>query len=365
MTERSCHHLQTHRPCSLLLALMLAASAACENAPAGPVDEIPVDSPKALLRGVALSPAGFPTDYSQLPAFFDEVASFGHSAVLWNGAWRDDVINGTDAGTIPAAARLVAESSQNGSRFTPVAVIGWRSGPTLFLRVPGNDTNDWSNAEARAAFRAMVSDYASTFKPTLLFLGNESDFYAEQDPVDYVRWIAAYNEAYDAIKAVSPNTHVGPVFNVEHMMGWGAFSGWTTPHTEAFTLHDRSRLDVVGLTVYPYLGRTAPAEVPANYLDPVHALIGDLPIAITETGWPAAAPTGPVAWDVGETQQTAFLNRLAIMLAGRDVALVNWLFLHPMADGPPDALATFGTVSLRGPGGAKRPVYDAFVAFGG
>ena len=319
--------------------------------------------PPTLLRGVSLSPSGFPADFSHLNDFFNEVAGFGRGAVMWNGAWRDDAVNGTDAGTLPAGAGLVADAAQGGTRFAPVAVFGWRSGQTLFIRVPANQTNDWSNTAARTAFATVVRTFAATYHPKLLFLGNESDFYAEQNAADYVRWVAAYNDAYDAIKAASPETRVGPIFSVEHMMGWGAFSGWTTPHTEAFTLHDRSRIDVVGLTLYPYLGRAAAADVPANYLDPVFALLGNIPIAITETGWPASAGT-PVAWQPGDSQQTTYLGRLSTMIQGHSALLVNWLFLYPLSAGSPDALTTFGTVSLRDQAGNKRAVYDAFLGLG-
>lgn len=339
-----------------LLAVLVAN---CSADPTSPVDL----GPSGLTRGVALSPAGFPADYSQINTFFDEVAGMGRGAVMWNGAWRDDAEHGSDAGTVPLAATAINTASLNGTRFAPVAVFGWRSEQTLFIKVPANQTNDWSNTAARMAFRTMVRDYAAAHRPALLFLGNESDFYVEQNPADYARWVTTYNEAYDAIKAASPGTKVGPVFNVEHMMGWGTFSGWTTPHHEAWTLHDAGRVDVVGLTVYPYLGIASPAQVPVTYLDPVLAMIGSKPIAITETGWPAEAATA-VAWQPGENQQVEYLNRLDAMLRNRSVLLVNWLFLYPMSAGSPDVLATFGSVSLRRASGGKRPVHDAFVSFG-
>lgn len=347
-----------------VIPIVTVALVACGgDGPTDPNGNPPDENP-GLTRGVALSPAGFPADYSQVNAFLDEVAGFGRGAVMWNGAWRDDVIAGTDAGTVPLAARLIAENSASGTRFAPIAVFGWRSGQTLFVKVPSNATNDWSNLEARASFRDAVRSYAATHHPALLFLGNESDFYAEQDPVGYQHWVATYNEAYDAIKAASPLTKVGPVFNVEHMMGLGTFSGWTTPHTNAWTMHDASRVDVVGLTLYPYLGLAAPADVPATYLNAVFALIGNKPIAVTETGWPANSSGTQVAWQTGEAQQVAYLNRLGQMLASRPVLLVNWLFLHPMSGGDASTMATFGAVSLRSASGAKRPVYDAFLAFG-
>lgn len=360
---------------TLLLALLLTASCGVVETTVAPRPDPEAEAPAeetepttgtpaaGLLRGVGLSPAGFPDDFSALEAFFDEVAGWGRGAAMWNGAWRDDATAGTDAGEIPVAAALVAGRAEGGARFAPIAVFGWRSGDTPLIRVPADDTNDWRNTAAAAAFRDAVAAYAEAYRPALVFLGNESDFYWALDPDDYQRWIAVYDDAYDAIKAASPDTLVGPVFNVEHLMGWGTYSGWTSPQTEAFTLHDRTRIDVVGLTVYPYLGHAAPADVAVDYLAPVFDLVGDLPVAITETGWPAEAPAGPVAWQPGEAEQVAYLTRLGEMLAGRDVRLVNWLFLHPMASGSPEVLATFGTVSLRDAAGAPRPIYEAFVAF--
>jgi len=345
-------------------ALTLALAACGSEGGTDPGDDDPIDPPDGLLRGVALSPDGFPDDFSQVEAFFQEVGGWDRSTVMWNGPWRDDLVDGTDAGTVPAAAQLVANGSQEGQRFTPVFVFGWRSEEQLFIRVPTNPVNDWRNLDAREIFAQMLADFATARTPSHIFLGNESDFYVEQDPVDYARWIDAYDEAYDAIKAVSPGTRVGPVFNVEHMLGRGAFSGWNEPFTEAFTLHDPERVDVVGLTVYPYLGTADPADVPADYLDGIFDLIGERPIAITETGWPAGAPGGPVPWAPGTAEQVTWLERLEAMLDGRDVDFVQWLFLHPLASGSPDVLSTFGTVSLRDNAGATRPVYDPFVAFG-
>ncbi|MDX1601331.1 MAG: hypothetical protein R3191_07455, partial [Anaerolineales bacterium] len=160
-------------------------------------------------RGVNMSPAGFPNDYSQLPAFYDEVASIPDAAVQWNGAWREDVASGTDAGQPPQPAiGLLTEARSHG--LLPVVVFGWRSGSNLYLRVPGNSTNNWSNADACQLYAQMLADIARQHQPPYILLGNENDFYFEQAPDDYENWIAAYGEAYSAIKRASPDTRVGP-----------------------------------------------------------------------------------------------------------------------------------------------------------
>ena len=71
-----------------------------------------------------------------------------------------------------------------------------------------------------------------------------------------------------------------------------------------------------------------------------------------------------MAWEPGEDEQVAYAAKLAEMIEGRDVPLVNWLFLYPPSGiTDPEILRTFATVSVRDDGGAKRPVYDVWADF--
>jgi hypothetical protein len=320
---------------SILMASMLAATT------------VP---PPAVVKGFGLSPRGFPLDYSQLPAFYAEVASMPGGGAMWNGLWRDEV-----AGAIPVAARAVLESSAT-YRYTPVVVFGWRSGT---VTVPAS----WSDSEARALFMGMLRDFATAYQPPFVFLGNENDFHYERNPTDYATWIAVYNAAYDAIKAASPSTTVGPVFSYEHLAGSGALNGWTTSFWPALEMHDMTRVDVVGITVYPFLNFATASSVPAGYLDPLLTRIGSKPIAITETGWPAEDHLN-APWEASESAQVTYLSRLAAMLRGRRVRMVNHLFLHAMQNpgGSPFEWKFAGSISLRDASGSPRPAYDAWLA---
>ena len=219
--------LPSRRVLCPLPLLVLALLAGCSDGT--PTDEDPddPDPPVELVRGFSLSPEGFPADFSRLGAFFDEVGSLGRGTVMFNGLWRDDPAGNGTSGTVPAGATLVA-SEADGHDYTPVSVFGWRSGETLFLRMPDDPTNDWTNVSARDAFIDMVTAYAAQWEPRYVFLGNETDFYFEQEPGLYRFWVDAYRQMYVAIKDASPNTLVGTVFNVEHMTGRGALVGWTS-----------------------------------------------------------------------------------------------------------------------------------------
>lgn len=321
-------------------------------------------SPPAALKGFGISPLGFPLDYSKTTGFFAEVGGMKNGAVLWNAAWRDDVVNGTDSGTIPAGT-VSLEQAASTYHFTPLFVFGWRSGNVLYLNVPSNPVNNWTNTDAQALFRSMLVQFASAYKPPYLFLGNENDSYYEQDPADYANWIKFYNSAYDAIKSVSPQTMVGPVFNYEHLSGSGVLNGWTQPTWQALDEHDLTRVDIVGITLYPWLNYASADAVPANYLDPLLSHIGSKPIAVTETGWPAENLGGlNPPWETSETAQVTYLSKLSAMLSGKNVKLVDWLFLNPMVDpgGSPVSWELFGSVSVRNSTGGKRAVYDPWIS---
>lgn len=348
---------------SLILAALLAVPG-CSSDGGGPADPPPPDpDPEApVLKGLGLSPLGFPVSFDRLLDFFAEVDGIPDAGVLWNGSWRDDVEGGTDAGQIPEAAQVVA---LQGSR-DDIFVFGWRTEEGPRIRVPDDARNDWTNETAIARFQSMIESFASTYRPRYLFLGNESDFYFEEDPVDYARWIAVYDDTYDLVKSVSPDTHVGPVFNFEHMAGSGGLNGWTDTHWGALDAHSLAKVDIVGLTVYPWFEHATAAAVPATYLAPLFQRIGDTPIAITETGWPAENIDGlnPL-WETSEQAQVTFMGRLDAMISDREVEVLNWLFLNGMVDpgGSPIAYRLFGSVSLRNANGQKRAIYDPWVAF--
>lgn len=318
-----------------------------------------------IIKGFGLSPLGFPLDYSKLADFYTEVGGMTNGAVLWNGSWRDDLVNGTDAGTIPAAS-LALKQAASTYKFQPIFVFGWRSGATLYLKVPADSTNNWSNTAARNLFKNMLVNFAATYQPPFIFLGNENDSYYEQDPTDYQNWISFYNSAYDGIKASSPNTLVGPVFNFEHLAGSGALNGWTASYWPALESHDLTKIDIVGVTLYPWLNYASAESVPSTYLDPLFSRIGSKPVAITETGWPGENPNGfNPPWETSETAQATYLSKLYNMIKSKNVKLVNWLFLYPMADpgGSPTAWKEFGSISIKNGSGNKRTVYDLWLSF--
>ncbi|UYN88964.1 MAG: hypothetical protein KIT08_07650 [Anaerolineales bacterium] len=315
----------------------------------------------AVLKGYGISPLGFPADFSQYPQFLEEVASLPNGAVMFNGAWRDSI---DSSGQPPqAAAGLMLAAAQYG--FTPIIVFGWRSSNAqLHLDLPSDPTNNWSNPGARSLFIEMLAGFATQHQPPYIFLGNESDDYFIAQPKDYLRWIEVYNQAYDAIKAASPGTQVGPIFQYERMAGLGVLNGWSEPHWGALDAHDMTKVDILGITLYPWFSASTPAEIPDGYLAPLLQRTGATPIAVTETGWPADTLGLQTPWEASPQVQVRYVEALARITSCAEIRILNWLFINPI-NALPDSLEVqlFGSISLRDADGEKRPVYDAWLNF--
>lgn len=314
-------------------------------------------------HGFGFSPRGFPNTYNRTVEFFEDMENLQDAAVMWNGSWRDDAINGEDAGTVPAGAELIQSSSFQYC-YVPVPVFGWRNGETNLIQIPSSMINDWTNIAAREKFINMLVTFVNEYRPPYIFLGNENDFYFESNPSDYTNWIIAYNLMYNAIKQVSQETLVGPVFNFEHISGNGQLNAWTQTFWQALDAHDMNKVDVVGVSVYPFFNFEDPADIPNNYLQPLLSRVGSRPVVITETGWPAwnLGNLNP-QWSTTEENQVTYVSRLQAFTSGENIPVMNWLYYNGLNDdgSSSEAWKIFGSVSIRNRQGINYQVYPFWV----
>lgn len=347
-------------------ALFLATLACGQAVPvATPTSEISEPEAGAVVKGYGISPQGFPADYSRFPDFLAEVGGLPNSGVMFNGAWREDVVGGGDAGEIPPTAITIVEQA-SAFGYTPIIVFGWRSDDgSLHIRIPANSIDDWSNEDAKSLFEEMLIEFAGTYHPPYLFLGNESDAYFTSNPEDYARWVEFYNRAYDTVKSVSSETMVGPIFQYERISGQGNFNQWTTPQWGALDLHDLSKVDIVGITVYPWISVATPEAIPDNYFEPLIEHVGDKPVAITETGWPGAGLGLETAWETSPEAQLRYVDALNRILDDVNLKILNWLHYYQMSQPEGDQLfwQAYSSISLKDTEGNKRLFYDAWVSF--
>ncbi|MFH0895160.1 MAG: T9SS type A sorting domain-containing protein [Bacteroidota bacterium] len=312
--------------------------------------------------GYGFSPKGHPLDYSLMSDFLDEVAgTCDGGVVLANGSWRESF---SSSGLIPGFQRTISLLQPAPYAYTDMLVFGWGSPTTpytLYLDVPGNATNNWTNNTARTLFLQMLTHAADSLQPAYLFIGNEISFYWAQDSTDYLNWVDFYYDAYDSIKVHSPSTQIGTVFNYEHLSGKGVQIGWNTPYWNSLLAFDTSKIDILGLTVYPFFSYPTANDIPTNYLDPVFSIMGNKPIAITETGWPSDSLLAN--WYCSPQQQVDYVNKLFTLIDGHNVDVVNWLFLYYLMDTSTDENKLCASISMHDSMGNAQPALPVWLSY--
>ncbi len=116
---------------------------------------------------------------------------------------------------------------------------------------------------------------ARDFQPEYFSLGNEVNDYFYAHPDDLDSYLSLYDEAYAAIKKVSPNTKVFVVFSYEHLIENNQF--------DLLAKFD-NRVGLVGLTIYPWENFSSPGDMPADYYTRLDNYTSK-PIAFTEVGF--------------------------------------------------------------------------------
>jgi len=171
-----------------------------------------------------------------------------------------------------------------------------------------------------------------------LALGVEVNRYWEKSPEGFDDFLSVYSKTYDEIKQVSPDTNVFSIFQFEYMKG---LSG----HEEHTALIGRfgNKLDLVGITTYPFLEFESPEQIPDDYFFVTQQIL------ITETGWPSQ----PVADIIGsEETQEQYVKKLFEILPDNTKGVI-WSFPHDIGiEYPP-----FEHVSLKTSDGEEKMAY--------
>jgi hypothetical protein len=151
------------------------------------------------------------------------------------------------------------------------------------------------------------------------------------------------------------------------MSGNGDLNGWTETSWGALEAHSFDKVDIVGITFYPWLGVESPNDIPQDYLNPLIERIGDTPIAITETGWPADSLGASFLWESSPEAQVEYLSVLQERIKGIDIQMINWLYLYPIQPQPtgePSIIfQLFGSLALYDRDGNPLPIKDLWVKF--
>lgn len=295
-----------------------------------------------LLKGVSLSPRSFSSE--DFTTFFTEAQEAG-DAVMWAGDWNE--LSNAESGGPVVVTTLSSQYD-----YVPVIEAQFFTQSTGQLIRPLDEANKQAYKDAAVAF-------AEKYHPQYLGLGIEVNILYEKSPSDFDSFVSLYDETYDAVKAVSPNTKIFTVFQLEKMKGLngGLFGGTNNPDNSEWQLLERfPKSDLVAFTTYPNLIYASPGDIPDNYYSEI-ATHTQKPIAFTEIGWHSAA--SPAGWESSEEEQAEFVTRFFELTAGLNKELAIWSFMYD-----PDTSEPFNSMGLRCSDGTARPAWDAWVRAG-
>ncbi len=317
----------------LLAVISLVLASGCVQE--GGKEVIPsADGHTGPLKGVSVSPRSF--EGSDFTDFLENVKQT-QDVLLWAGDWNE-----LQEKKAPYTFSELASQYD----YIPVIEVGPYIQDSGDLFRPLNETNRQIYLDSTIAF---VKEY----KPKYFGMGVETDIFAEKNPGAFEEFVPFYNEVYDAIKEVSPNTKVFTVFQLENMEGlsmWGM--GENEPH---WGLMDRFKTDIAAFTTYPGIFYRDPSDIPEDHYTQIMSHTSK-PIAFTEIGWHSAA--SPEGWESSDAEQAQFIRVFLNRTKGMDVEMMVWTFMYDSAD----TFEPFNTMGLIDSGGMKKPAWDEWVS---
>ena len=289
----------------------------------------------ATLKGVSLSPRSF--QQADFTDFFQKAKQAGE-VVSWAGDWNE--LSNTQNGSPTVVASLASTYG-----YIPLIEAQFFTQSSGALLRPLDENTRRSYKDSAVAF-------AQRYQPKYLALGIEVNILYEKSPSDFDAFVQFYSEVNDAIKAVSPDTKVFTIFQLEKMKGLngGLFGGTNDSSKAEWSLLDRfPKADIIAFTTYPGLIYGNPAEIPAEYYSEIKSHTSK-PLAFTEIGWHSAV--SPAGWESSEAEQAEFVAAFFQLTRDLDSELAIWSFMYD-----PQTFEPFDSMGLRHADGTARPAW--------
>jgi hypothetical protein len=228
---------------------------------------------------------------------------------MWAGDWLELVNEG-------APATITGLADQYG--YIPIIEVGHYTQQTGALLRPLNEENRQLYLEGTLAF-------ITKHEPSYFGMGVEVNVFAEKNPEAFEVYLPFYNELYDRIKEISPQTKVFTVFQLEKMKG---LTMWeieeSQPHWEMIDLFSS---DLVAFTTYPGLFYRDVDDIPEDHYQEIPTYTSK-PIAFTEIGW--HSDPSPAGWEGSQEEQAAFIQRFFDLTSELDLEIAVWSFMYDL-----------------------------------
>ncbi len=275
-----------------------------------------------LLKGVSVSPKSFSGD--DFVNFLEKVKET-QDVLLWAGDWIE---------IHEEKAPITFSELASQYDYIPIIEVGHYIQESGELFRPFNEEN-------KQIYLDSTIEFVKEFKPKYFGMGVEINIFAEKNPDAFKEFVPFYNNVYDAIKEVSPDTKVFTVFQLEKMKG---LKMWEIEESEPhWEMIDRFKTDIVAFTTYPGIFYKDVSDIPENHYTEIKTHTTK-PIAFTEIGWHSAA--SPTGWESSEEEQAEFIKTFYALTKDLNVEIAVWSFMYDFSIFEP--FNSMGLISIEG-----------------
>jgi Glycosyl hydrolase family 53 len=306
-----------------------------------PAPSTSTSGPNQRLKGFSFSPKT--TAAADMASFYTKAKEAGNT-VTWAGDWAQL----STPGSGPYGVTETAKSSS----LTAIAI------PTTHTRSGGKSSAVRPlTASQIEIYQAGIVQYAAKYKPVYLGMGIEINWIYEELPQDFQSFTNLFSQSYDAIKAVSPDTKIFTVLQLERTKGLkGGLYGGTndTAKGEWAILESFPKADVIAFTTYPGIIYKTPAEIPTDFYSEISRHTTK-PVIFTEMGWSSSSQVKGYEGSVDKQDQ--FIKLFYDQTKSLNPQVVIWSFLYDQA--LPEPLVGTGLVTAAG---VEKKGWATFVA---
>ncbi len=300
----------------MLFVILIAVVTGCSLQ----IDYSPADNPVLPARGYFKGSLPMPAVGQDFEECYIEFAKHGDFAPAWgrpspfydmaeelDGSWGETFV----------------EDYMRGNGIFPLVHMSFLDAGVTLKYPEGMDNPSLADTAWRDAYMSAALEILAAGRPIYFSIGNEVnrwyDKYGDEDndPNAFRYFISLYNEIYDTIKALSPETQVFCTFAREIV------SEYREADMSIISEFDPDRMDVLMLTSYPHSlqGVNRPEDLPADYYLEAEQHMAGCKFGFSEIMWPSDTLFG------GEQAQADFLRMLVSDLTagqGIDLYMLGW-----------------------------------------
>ncbi len=336
-------------------ALLAAACGEGSKTPSGPTP----GPPRAFMMGISTLPRELnATSYADS---FRLAGEAGDMVLIQRTPPWADFLPGADVSDDTTKTTAAEKDALHNGHLKLFYAIDPTDGSTGRDRLadlpPSLSGRNFSDPDVRAAFISYAKYVALNYKPAYLALGVEMNLYYDKNKDDLENFRSLYDDAYDAVKQISPDTQVTVTFQYEDLQG---ILPTEDQHFADWQLLNQfeDKTDVTAISTYPSFAFANAAAIPDNYYSQLRAFT-DRPIVIAEAGY--SSGTGAQGVNNGtEADQATFAARLLAEAQDLRMPFVIWFAGWDPAYAQDTPFSVFQHIGLRGADDTGKPAWKVW-----